>query len=79
MNAFLVNAVVSFLAAMVLHEFGHYVAARICGVPVKQAGFGWGPRLFGVKVSDVDCQSLTRFQSVVLEPRRRAQERVGGA
>ena len=56
MNAFLVNAVVSFLAAMVLHELGHYFAARICGVPVKQAGFGWGPRLFGVKVSDVDCQ-----------------------
>ena len=25
-------------------------------MPVKQAGFGWGPRLFGVRVSDVDCQ-----------------------
>ena len=56
MNAFLVNFLVSFFAAMILHELGHYVAARICGVPVKQAGLGWGPRLFGVKVSDVDCQ-----------------------
>ena len=56
MNAFIVNAVVSFVVALVLHELGHYVAARLCGVPIKQAGFGWGPKLFGVRVSDVDCQ-----------------------
>ena len=56
MSVFIVNAVVSFIAALVLHELGHYVAARLCGVPIKQAGFGWGPKLFGIRVSDVDCQ-----------------------
>lgn len=56
MSVFIVNAVVSFVAALVLHELGHYVAARVCGVPIKQAGFGWGPKLFGVRVSEVDCQ-----------------------
>ncbi|MCA1579596.1 MAG: site-2 protease family protein [Acidobacteria bacterium] len=56
MTISIVNAVVSFVAALVLHEVGHYVAARLCGVPIKQAGFGWGPKLFGVRVSDVDCQ-----------------------
>jgi membrane-associated protease RseP (regulator of RpoE activity) len=56
MTVFIVNAVVSFVVALVLHELGHYVAARLCGVPIKQAGFGWGPKLFGVRVSDVDCQ-----------------------
>jgi membrane-associated protease RseP (regulator of RpoE activity) len=56
MNAFIINVLVSLVVAMVLHEFGHYLAARICGVPVKQAGFGWGPKLFGVRVSDIDCQ-----------------------
>src|ERR1041385_8788641 len=49
-------ATVSFFAALVLHELGHYFAARMCGVPIKQAGFGWGPKLFGIKVSGVDCQ-----------------------
>jgi membrane-associated protease RseP (regulator of RpoE activity) len=56
MIVIIVNAIVSFVAALVLHELGHYVAARLCGVPIKQAGFGWGPKLFGVRVSDVDCQ-----------------------
>ena len=52
----LITFVVSFIAALVLHELGHFVAARVCGVPIKQAGLGWGPKLFGVRVSDVDCQ-----------------------
>lgn len=52
----IINVTVSFFAALVLHELGHYVAARMCGVPIKQAGFGWGPKLFGIKLSSVDCQ-----------------------
>ena len=56
MNIFVINVIVSFFAALVLHELGHCVAARMCGVPIKQAGFGWGPRLFGVRLSKIDCQ-----------------------
>jgi len=56
MTLSLVNAVVSFVAALVLHEFGHYLAARICGVPIKQAGFGWGPQLFSVRARNVNYQ-----------------------
>lgn len=56
MNTFAINAIVSFIAALVLHELGHYFAARVCGVPIKQMGFGWGPKLFGVRVNNVDCQ-----------------------
>ena len=60
MNAILINALfsfaASFVAALVLHELGHFFAARLCGVRIKQAGLGWGPKLFGVRVSDVDCQ-----------------------
>lgn len=56
MSILAVNVIVSFVAALVLHELGHYIAARVCGVPIKQAGFGWGPKIFGVKVNSVDCQ-----------------------
>jgi len=52
----ILNVTVSFFAALVLHELGHYFAARMCGVPIKQAGFGWGPKVFGVKVRRVDWQ-----------------------
>ena len=56
MNLIVINAIVSFFAALVLHELGHCVAARLCAVPIKQAGFGWGPKLLGVRLSEVDCQ-----------------------
>ncbi|HEU4930883.1 MAG TPA: site-2 protease family protein [Pyrinomonadaceae bacterium] len=56
MNAFIINAAVSFVASLVLHELGHYVAARMCAVPIKQAGLGWGPKLFAVRLNKVDCQ-----------------------
>jgi len=56
MNVIIINAIVSFVAALVLHELGHYFAARLCAVPIKQAGFGWGPKLYGVRVNQVDCQ-----------------------
>jgi len=55
MNALIINATVSFFATLVLHELGHYFAARMCAVPIKQVGLGWGPKLCGVRVSNVDC------------------------
>ena len=56
MNVFVINAIVSLFAALVLHELGHYFAARLCAVPVKQIGVGWGPKLFRVRVGKVECQ-----------------------
>ena len=57
MNAFIINATVSFLASLVLHELGHYIAARMCAVPVRRMGLGWGPKIFGMRVSEVDCEA----------------------
>ena len=30
-----------------VHEFGHFIAARICGIEVMEFAIGMGPRLFG--------------------------------
>ncbi len=36
------------LSVLVLaHEFGHYMAARLCGVKAEEFGFGFPPRLIG--------------------------------
>jgi membrane-associated protease RseP (regulator of RpoE activity) len=81
MNVTIMNAALSFFLALVLHEIGHYLAARICNVPVSQAGLGWGPRLLGVRVNDVDCQlrllplgAYVRMDMVALQSRPLIQQ-----
>jgi regulator of sigma E protease len=56
MNVSAINIILSFVGALVLHELGHFLAARACRVPVTQAGFGWGPKLFGFRVNGVEYQ-----------------------
>jgi membrane-associated protease RseP (regulator of RpoE activity) len=51
-----INMIFSFACALALHELGHLLAARACGVRVMQAGLGWGPKLFGLRVRGVDYQ-----------------------
>ncbi len=43
------------LGIMVLvHEFGHFAAAKLCGVRVETFSIGFGPRLFGWRSGDTD-------------------------
>ena len=44
----------SFFVALLLHELGHLVAARLCRVPVMEFGLGWGRRLFGFHFGGVE-------------------------
>ncbi len=40
--------IIPILAVLILiHEFGHFFAARLCGVKVEEFGIGIPPRLFG--------------------------------
>ena len=56
MDASAINIILSFALALVLHEMGHFLAARACRVDVIQAGLGWGPKLFGLRLKGVDYQ-----------------------
>ena len=63
MHTFLVS-VVSFVIVLgilvLVHEFGHFLAAKLCGVRVEQFSIGFPPRLFGIKIGDTDyCISAT--------------------
>ena len=39
---------------VVVHEFGHFAVAKLCGVRVEAFSFGFGPRLFGFKYGETD-------------------------
>lgn len=39
---------------VLLHEWGHFVAAKLCGVRVDVFSIGFGPRLWGMKRGDTD-------------------------
>ncbi len=43
-----------FALTMLIHELGHLVAARLCGVHAAELGLGWCPRLFGCRVRGVE-------------------------
>src|SRR5947208_15003196 len=41
-------------AAVVIHEFGHFIVAKIFKIRVETFSFGFGPRLFGKKWGHTD-------------------------
>ncbi len=53
-----VVAIVAFIiligVMVVVHEFGHFIVAKLCGVRVESFSVGFGPRLFGIKYGDTD-------------------------
>jgi regulator of sigma E protease len=55
---FAVTATVSFLLVLgimvLVHEFGHFAVAKLCGVRVEVFSLGFGTRLFGIKWGDTD-------------------------
>jgi regulator of sigma E protease len=57
MHDFLVSAaafIVLIGVMVVVHEFGHFAVAKLCGVRVEAFSVGFGPRLFGIKRGDTD-------------------------
>ncbi|MDD5145894.1 MAG: M50 family metallopeptidase [Candidatus Pacebacteria bacterium] len=48
----IIIAFISLLGLVVLHEFGHFIAAKRFGVKVDEFGIGFPPRLFGKKIGD---------------------------
>ncbi|HTX77878.1 MAG TPA: RIP metalloprotease RseP [Terracidiphilus sp.] len=53
-----VVAIIAFIiligVMVVVHEFGHFAVAKLCGVRVESFSVGFGPRLFGIKHGDTD-------------------------
>jgi regulator of sigma E protease len=46
--------VIVLCAMVVIHEFGHYIVAKVLGIPAEVFSVGFGKRLFGVNVGGTD-------------------------
>lgn len=42
-------AVLLFLVLIIIHEFGHFIAAKLLGVRVNEFAVGFGPKLFSIQ------------------------------
>lgn len=61
-----------------IHELGHFLAARRCGIRVDKFSIGFGPKLIGFKRGDTDyCISLIPFGGFVKMPGENPEERTG--
>ncbi|MGA7885385.1 MAG: RIP metalloprotease RseP [Acidobacteriaceae bacterium] len=63
-------SIISFLIVLsimvVVHELGHFIVAKLCGVRVETFSLGFPPRLFGIKYGDTDyCVSALPFGGYV--------------
>lgn len=41
-----------FLAVIIIHEFGHFISAKLLGVKVNEFAVGFGPKLFSKKLGE---------------------------
>lgn len=50
----IVIAILVFCVIILLHEFGHFIAAKACGIYVKEFAFGMGPVILRKKGKETD-------------------------
>jgi membrane-associated protease RseP (regulator of RpoE activity) len=50
----LISYLLSFFVALLIHELGHLLTARVCRVPAPEFGLGWGRKLFGFRWGAVE-------------------------
>ena len=46
----IIIALLGFVALLIVHEFGHFIVAKKCGVCVEEFGVGYPPRIIGKKI-----------------------------
>jgi membrane-associated protease RseP (regulator of RpoE activity) len=78
---FILSLVFFMALAMIVHELGHLVAARMCSVSASEIGLGLGPRLFGFRLGGIafslraiPVASFLRIDGTALEARSVPQQ-----
>jgi membrane-associated protease RseP (regulator of RpoE activity) len=52
-GSFIFSIVCCAALAMIVHELGHLIAARMCSVPASEIGLGLGPKLLGFRFGNI--------------------------
>ncbi len=52
-----VAVVIFFSFTIFIHEFGHFIAARLCGLQVDAFSIGFGPPIWRRKINGTDYKS----------------------
>lgn len=75
------NFFLSFAAALVAHELGHLLAARLCRISITEAGLGWGPVLLSARARGMNYKlrllplgAYIRMDMVALQKRTLGQQ-----
>ncbi|MBK7600438.1 MAG: site-2 protease family protein [Acidobacteria bacterium] len=50
----IVAFVVILCAMIVIHEFGHFIVAKMLGISVETFSVGFGPRILGFRIGETD-------------------------
>ena len=56
--------IILFGAAIFVHEFGHYLLARVCGLKVVEFAIGFGPKICGWTRSGIDYSLPTQVLAI---------------
>ena len=74
----IILAILSLGFIIFIHELGHFLAARRCGIRVEKFSIGFGPKLIGFKRGDTEyCISIIPFGGFVKMPGENPEERTG--
>ena len=57
----IVVALLVFGVLIFIHELGHFLAARACGVAIREFAVGMGPKLFSWKSKKYDTKYALRL------------------
>ena len=51
---YIVAALLIIEVIVAVHEFGHYLAGRLCGMGIVEYSIGMGPKIIGFRKNDID-------------------------
>ena len=53
-SSWMLQVIIAFGILVIVHEFGHYISAKLTGMKVEEYSIGFGKRIFGIKRGETE-------------------------